>query len=294
MLFKRTKAKSKKNRKKDSRAMGLELAAICGKHLLKSQNLHFGYWPSDLEVHIINLRRAHENYDNFLMSHIPPGTKTILDVGCGTGATSKKLVDKGYQVDCVSPSRFLTEEVRELLSSTSHIFECSYEQLQTEKRYDVILFSESFQYIHLPEALDKTLELLNSDGYCLVCDVFKKDVEGKSLIGGGHRLTEVYDFFGRYPFEIVKDIDITEQTARTVDMLSDVLNNVVRPSLDLGFDLLNRRYPLAHKFLRWKYRKRINKIYDKYLDGQGISESFRTHKSYRLLLCRKTDPGNAR
>ena len=279
----------KKNKKKDSREMGLELAAICGKHLLKSQHLHFGYWPKDLEVHIVNLRTAHQNYANFLLSHIPPGTKTILDVGCGTGATANKLVDRGYQADCVSPSRFLTEEVRGLLSNTSHIFECPYEQLQTEKRYDVILFSESFQYIDLPEVLDKTLGLLNGNGYCLVCDLFRKDVEGKSLLGGGHRLTEFYDLLGRYPFEIVKDIDITEQTAPTVDMLNDVLKNVVRPALDLGFDLLNRKYPLACKFLRWKYRKRINKIYEKYLDGQRISENFKKHKSYRLFLYRKTD-----
>ena len=45
---------------------------------------------------------------------------------------------------------------------------------------------------------------------------------------------ELYDVLGRYPFEIVKDINITEQAARTVDMLNDVLKNVVRPALDLG------------------------------------------------------------
>ena len=67
-----------------SRDLGLEFAAICGKHFLGLEHLHYGYWPEGLPVSINNLRTAQENYTSFLLSQIPAGVRTILDVGCGS------------------------------------------------------------------------------------------------------------------------------------------------------------------------------------------------------------------
>jgi len=279
----------RKDKKTDSREIGLEVGAICGKYFLKSQHLHYGYWTGELEVDIANLRIAQENYAKFLISHIPDGVKTILDVGCGTGEIAKKLVDMGYQVDCVSPSPFLTKRAREVLGNTSHIFDCYYEELQTENRYDVILFGESFQYVDLQKALDTTIEFLTKGGHLLICDFFKKDVKGNSVLGGGHELTKFYDLIAQCPFELVKDLDITEETSPTTDIYDDALQKAVRPVVGLVFDFLNDRYPIASKFLRWKYKKQMNKINEEYLSGGRISEDFRKFKSYRLFLYKKVD-----
>jgi protein-S-isoprenylcysteine O-methyltransferase Ste14/ubiquinone/menaquinone biosynthesis C-methylase UbiE len=278
-----------KSKKTDSREIGLEIGAICGKYFLKSQHLHYGYWTGDLEVDIDNLRIAQENYAKFLVSHIPDGVKTILDVGCGTGEIAKKLVDMGYQVDCVSPSPFLTKRAREVLGNTSHIFDCYYEELQTENRYDVILFGESFQYVGLQKALDITIKFLNKGGQLLICDFFQKDVEGKSVMGGGHELTKFYDLIAQCPFELVKDLDITEETSPTTDIYDDALQKAVRPVVGLVFDFLNDRYPVASKFMRWKYKKQMNKINEEYFSAGRISEDFRKFKSYRLFLYKKVD-----
>lgn len=277
--------------KMTSRELGLEIGAICGKHLLKLKYLHYGYWTSGLDVDIGNLRAAQENYTNFLISHIPDSVKTILDVGCGTGQTARKLVDMGYKVDCVSPSAFLAKQGRSLLGNKSEIFKCTYELLETENRYDVIMFSESFQYVAPEKALEKTARFLNDDGYLLICDVFDKAVKGKNVLGGGYRLTRFHELIAHLPFELVADIDITEQAAPNLDILNDMTKNMVVPVLDSSLVFLSTRYPLTLRFLRWKYRKKINKAYQKYAGEGRTSEAFKRFKSYRLFLCKKVCPG---
>ena len=156
------------NRKKvDSKEIGLEIGLILSKHFFKTEHLHYGYWTNDLNVEPHNLPIAQDNHSNFIISHIPVEAKTILDVGCGVGRFALKLTNAGYHVDCVSPSPVLTEHAHNLLKNKSYIFECSYEKLQTEDRYDVIVFSESFQYVNLEKALQNSLNFLNDDGYLL-------------------------------------------------------------------------------------------------------------------------------
>src|SRR5687767_11118098 len=67
---------------RDSRELGLALGIFCGKHLLKTRHLHYGYWPQDLPVKLPNLAKAQQCLSDFILGHIPPGVRTILDVGC--------------------------------------------------------------------------------------------------------------------------------------------------------------------------------------------------------------------
>ncbi|HUW19423.1 MAG TPA: class I SAM-dependent methyltransferase [Sedimentisphaerales bacterium] len=276
-----------------SREVGLEIGSICGKYFLKLEDLHYGYWTDGLEVDISNLHIAQENYSKFLISHIPEAVKTILDVGCGTGGLARRLVEMGYEVDGVSPSPFFAAQGRDLLGGQTNIFECRYEELQTQKRYDLALFSESFQYLGMETALEKTCRFLNPGGYMLICDVFSKDIEGKGLQRGGHKLSKFRQVMTKYPFEPVEDLDITEETAPTIDIMGDVLRNVGEPIFHLGLRFLADRYPVAFKFLRWKYGKQVNKMREKYFNGDRTGETFKNFKSYRLVLCRKASSSNS-
>jgi len=230
---------------------------------------------------------AQDQYAKFVISHIPDGVRTILDVGCGTGQVARMLLDMGYEVDCVSPCPFLKARAGELLGNSSHIFECFYENLQTANRYDLVLFCESFQYIDMQQALSNTDRFLNKGGYLLICDIFGKDVEGKDVMGGGHKLTEFYDLVKNFPFRLIENLDITEQTAPNLDLLNDVLQNVVQPLVNAGVRLLESRHRIALKFLRWKYRKKINKLHRKHLDGYKTGKNFKKYKSYQLFLYKK-------
>ena len=280
----------KKQKKVNSKEIGLELGLILGKHFLNTEHLHYGYWTGDLNINIFNLPQAQEEYSNFIISHIPDRAKTILDVGCGIGKFALKLINIGYRVDCVSPSSVLTEHAHNLLADKSHIFECSFEKIQTEKRYDVILFSESFQYVNLEKAIQNSIKLLNDNGCLLICDFFQKDVEGKGPIGGGHKLSEFYDCISHYPFILVKDIDITKQTAPNLTIVDDFLNNVGLPVWNSSLGFLKKNYPLFSRFLQWKYRRKIEKINRKYFSNERNAENFAHFKSYRLLLYKKEVP----
>ncbi len=271
---------------KTSRDLGLEVAAICGRHFFKLEHLHYGYWNGGLEVDIANLHTAQEHLTAFLISHIPDGVTTILDVGCGSGRTAKNLIDLGYSVDCVSPSPFLSERVRSSLGQSCRLFECPYEQLETEQRYDLVLFSESFQYISLEKGLEQTVRFLDNGGYLLICDIFK--TKRKSKVGGGHDLAKFNERIACRPFELVTDIDITEQTAPSIDILDDAMRNAAFPALDSALGFMHSRHPVTTKLLLWRYGKKINKMRQKHFDGSRNSRGFKESKTYRLFLYRKT------
>ena len=277
----------KKRTLPDTREIGLEIGLIFANHFLKTEHLHYGYWPDDLPVELFNLPQAQEKYSDFICSHIPEGTRTLLDVGCGVGRNACKLINRGYQVDCVSPSPVLTEHARTLLGDKSHIFECRYEHLHTENRYDVVLFCESFQYIPLEKALQNSLEFLHDGGYLLISDFFKTDVKGESALGGGHKLSKFYDIISKYSFYPVEDIDMTHETAPNLKIVNDVCINVGLPTWNLIMYYLNTHYPFVSKVLQWKYRKKINTINRKYFSGERNEENFKLYKSYRLLLYKK-------
>ena len=276
-------------RKINSREVGLEIGLLVGRYFLKTGSLHYGYWTDNLKLDVCNLPKAQENYDNFIISNIPDGIKSILDVGCGSGNLSLKLIDKGCQVDCVSPGILITEYARNRMQGNCHVFESTYEDLKTDKRYDIVLFSESFQYINLEQALQKTFSVLNKGGYLLICDFFKTEAVGESFLGGGHRLKKFYNIVSQYSFTKVKDIDITKETAPNHEIVNDILQKVGFPIWNLVLDYLKQRYPLISKLLHWKFRKKQVKINQKYFSGKRNPENFSIFKSYRFLLYKKVD-----
>jgi hypothetical protein len=70
--------------------------------------------------------------------------------------------------------------------------------------------------------------------------------------------------------------------------MDDAMKNVLRPVIDSSLNFLAGRYPLTSKVIRWFYRKRINKVYQRYFNGNRASDDFREFKSYRLFLYRST------
>ncbi len=279
----------KKRRKVTSQELGLGVGLVLGRHFFGIEDLHYGYWTSDLQVDIRNLPRAQERYSEFVISHIPRGVKTILDVGCGIGGVARRLIDRGFQVDCVSPSPFLTQFARQVLGPDAQLFECPFEELETHKRYDLLLFSESFQYVPLEIALQRSVSLLEDDGHLLICDFFRKEADGKSPLGGGHRLTKFYEAILRLPVDRVHDIDITTHTAPTMKIVNDAFMNAVLPAWKIARESFTASRPFLSQLLQWKFRRKIEKIERKHFSGARNPENFEVFKSYRLLLYKKKE-----
>lgn len=278
-----------KKKKVDFKEIGLDIGLILAKQFFKTEYLHYGYWTDNLEVVTENILQAQENYANFIVSHFPSGIETILDVGCGAGKFAQKLLDLGYKVDCVSPSPNLSKHVRRLIGNRCNIFESGFEVLEISHQYDLILFSESFQYIPLDSSIPQSLKFLNKDGHILICDFFRRDVNGTSPIGGGHDLGKFNRFVSRFPLKLIEDIDITEETALSLDIVNEILTNTFHPIYDLVFYALDNNYPKVSKLIKKVFRKRLGKINFKYFQQKTNAKSFSQFKSYHFLLYQKSD-----
>jgi len=271
----------------DSKEMGLAAGLVFARYFLKTEHLHYGYWSGDLKVDIANLKEAQDRYSEVLLSHIPDGTESILDVGCGTGLLSRRLLDEGYRVESVSPSPFLTSYARDIIGEKGVIHESTFEDLHLEGKYDVILFSESFQYIDLKRVFGKCRDLLMENGTIVICDFFRRDdATGQSRLGGGHSLGRLYEEMEKAGFSTVIDSDITSRTAPNMDIVSEMMTDLAQPLWELLCYYLENNYPRFNRFARWRYKKKIAKIERKYFSGSRNAESFAADKNYRLVLCR--------
>jgi len=269
--------------------VGLGMLFIIVKFFLKSEYLHYGFFSDGLKGDISNLAKAQENYADFLLSQIPEGVKTIIDVGCGSGKMAQNLVRHGYRVDCVSPNSLLNEHARKLLGDDSEIFQCKYQELQTEKRYDMILFSETFHYIPIDISIENSLKFANPRGYIMICDFFKTNAPGKSRLGGGYKLSTWEKKTEKFPLTMIKEQDITEETAPTIDIVNSLSEEVFHPIWNLISRLAEDRYPHLLKLVKWKFRKKIAKIENKHFSGQRTGENFKKYKKYMFYLFQKRD-----
>ena len=274
--------------KVELKEIGLDVGLAVARHFYNTEYLHYGFWTPGLSVEPANVLQAQENYANLLLETIPAGIGRILDVGCGSGKFAQKMIAQGYEVDCVSPSPYLTRYARGLLGSEVTIFECRFEDLQTDQTYDLVLFSESFQYLLLSTALEKTLARLVPQGHVLICDFFSLPSETKSPISGGHRLENFYQVLEQYPLQILVDRDITVETAPSLDIMDRLLREVVRPIWDaVAYYTRSNAAWLAWGVSKL-YHKKIEKIHRKYFSGGTSGAAFAQHKSYRLLLLQKS------
>ena len=267
-----------------SNIIGLDIGLAFGRFFLDTEDLHFGYWTDGEKPTARNFSLAQENHSNLIINKIPSGVKRILDVGSGSGSLALKLLNAGYEVDCVIPSKYLAESVKKKLNGRGKTHICKFENLNSIERYDLIIFSESFQYVNMSVSLDKVAKMLELGGHLLICDFFRLEVPEKSLMGGGHRWEAFKKIIENTKLDLVSDDNITNGTAPTLDFLDQFCKEVLKPIFNMtGEYMLSNHSKISH-LLKWKFRGRIDKINKRYLSGGVNGDSFKKFKTYRLLL----------
>jgi SAM-dependent methyltransferase len=276
--------KKRRKYKIDSKEVGLEIEFLALNFLLKLEHLHYGYFKDGLEANVSNLKKAQENYEELLISNIPEGIKSILDVGCGAGRTAMNLTLKGYSVDCVSPNQRLINYAGMLTGDKVKYWVCRLQDLKIDNKYDLILFSESLQYIPVDKGIPIALQFLRPGGYIMVSDFFRNDPELKSKLGGGHRYDKWLKWRATFPVKTIIEKDITAETSPTVDIFNQFTQDVIKPSWESLWALGEDRFPLIIKIARRLYRKKLYEMEQKHFTGQRSGENFRKYKKYMFYL----------
>lgn len=263
----------------------MDLLYVFNRYFFDNEYMHFGYWEDDLELKYANLKTAQQRYVEEFQKLIPADVHSMLDVGCGSGEMASQFLDKGYRMDCVCPPTILSHYASEKLAGRASVHEARFEDLELgEKTYDLIYFSESFQFINMRRAFEQCRRYGNQ--YMLVADVFKKDMPERGPIGGGHNYRDFLALVEEFGFEELVNVDVTEFTGPGFDLESGAIEEFIRPLLMVGERIVNVNNSLWARLVLFLNRKRLQRLRSKYLDNPCARNrnSFAEYKTYRFVL----------
>ena len=264
----------------DSRAIGLDVGLSFINWLTGAENLHYGLWDG-LEVTAGNLRAAQDAYTTKLFKLLPKGKLRILDIGGGAGETARKLLELGHEVDIVVPSAFLAERCR-ANAPKANVHECMFEDFSAEKKFDLCLFSESFQYIPADIALGKAAQYLDKGGEIIVSDCFRSEGFSPhkigSTVGGGHLIRDFRKTLAEMPIKIISQEDITASVAPSVDLEQEFFN-----VLGHGITRIDQELATKKRKTRWFLQRAIATVMSKrkrYRLNQRLNQKTRTAEHF--------------
>ncbi|MDH5545657.1 MAG: class I SAM-dependent methyltransferase [Gammaproteobacteria bacterium] len=243
--------------------------------VLGLDHLHYGLWNDDDDLTFENLKRAQQRYEDFLVDNIPTNAKSILDVGCGTSALTKRLLDRGLEVEGLSPD----QTQKDLFTSTLEVpfHHTRFENFSTNRTYDCLIMSESAQYIPLKQLFDNARTHLAPGGHLLVFDYFINDHAQGIFAKSGHNYRKFVESANNTGFRILRELDYTHSTIKTLDLGRQFADRA-KIALEILTEKPKRRHPRIYSLVNWAFRKKIKHLQEQMqlLD----SERFRNQKKY--------------
>ena len=263
--------------------------------LTDSPYLHYGYWetlpvPAE-ELTIARLRVAQQAYTAKLLDAIPKGTHTILDVGCGIGGNAAYLLDRGFAVEGLAPDPFQQQRFLKCTGDRAIFHLTRFEDFKATHFYDLILFSESSQYMSAVDIANGAAKILNHGGYVLLADMMRSDPNyTEGMFSNCHLVTELHAALKQAGFTLVKTEDISAHILPTIDLYVDTFRRYGLNTMIYVADLIAIAVPPIHKILRWIFRRWFKKLV---VEGLEASQLFEQHLCYELQLWQlaKSDEG---
>lgn len=251
--------------------------------------LHYGYFEPDIPVNFDGLKIAQQKYTDKILSSIPKDVKSILDVGCGAGGNAKAMVNAGYKVSCIDPDPYLLEKTQAATKNQVKTFVGMYENVRGIEpgSVDMVLMSESCQYINPQEGWKLHSQHVKPGGYVMAVDFFiTREIDQPYLSKSGHRLQSFIDEAQKWGFQLVGKEDITQQTAPTMDLYQELIFNKVFPVCEAVFEFIRRKFNGLYKLLSFFMREKVLFLKEKY--SHQDSKTFTQYKTYLVLVFKKS------
>ena len=247
--------------------------------LTNSSYLHYGYWEplrtQGEELTLTRLRVAQESYAAKLLSFIPDGTKTVLDVGCGIGGNAAYLCERGFTVEGLAPDALQQERFFQNTNGQVPFYLTRFEDFQSSNSYDLILFSESSQYIAALDLAQGAARLLDSGGYLLLADMMRFDAEyQEGIFSNCHVASELQAALVQAGFKLIKTEDISTQVAPTIDLCVDNFRTFGLTTVKYIADVVAIAVPPLYSLAHWAFKRWLEKLVVEGLAARAIFERY--------------------
>ena len=247
--------------------------------LTNSSYLHYGYWEplptQGEELTLTRLRVAQESYAAKLLSFIPDGTKTVLDVGCGIGGNAAYLCDRGFSVEGLAPDALQQERFFQNTNGQVPFYLTRFEDFHSSNSYDLILFSESSQYIAALDLAQGAARLLDSGGYLLLADMMRFDAEyQEGIFSNCHVASELQAALVQAGFKLIKTEDISTQVAPTIDLCVDNFRTFGLTTVKYIADVVAIAVPPLYSLAHWAFKRWLEKLVVEGLAARAIFERY--------------------
>lgn len=254
--------------------------------LTGSSYLHYGYWEAiptlGEELTITQLRAAQEAYTTKLFSFIPEGIKTVLDVGCGIGGNAKSLWERGLSVEGLAPDAIQKEKFIQNTNGKIPFYLTTFEDFQTSHSYDLVLFSESSQYMAVEDLAQGAARLLNSGSYLLIADMMRLDAEYKEgIFSNCHIANELQAALEKAGFKLIKSEDISQSIAPTIDLCLSNFRTFGLTTFKYIADVVKIAVPPIHTIGSWAFKRWLEKPI---AEGLAARQIFDSYLCYQIQL----------
>lgn len=187
-------------------------------------HIHYGYWTNDQNN---SFAVAQNNLYDLLKINIQPNVEDILDIGGGVGGVSQMLVNDGYHCKCVVPDGKLIEYGKSVNPQVDFLLARA-EDFKIDKKYDLAILIESYQYFNSPrQALINIINHLSDDGQIIILDEF----DFKPLILN-NTLDNLINWLEESKYYLVEKKNISKNILPTCDYLINYFkdNNYIKMS----------------------------------------------------------------
>lgn len=223
-------------------------------------SLHYGFFNSNEKItpSIESLVKGQKKFQEEVLNLIPSDIKTLLDVGTGTGDVAEAISAKNIQVTTISPDPNQSQWVQSRLNSNLKFELTKFEDFIPKQKLDCILFSESSNYVSLHDLFSCSRTHLNETGCLIIVAPFL--LHKSENFPDMHLLEDFYHYCRSEAWEIELSNDCTNETAPTIWIGQQLLENHVPPTVRLFKKYINHQAPWYIRLLGIIFHFEIKKM----------------------------------